>query len=51
MEAENSLRDDSQRSQRPRSQFGQIVTGDILHHLAATLGQRSIGQRECDADD
>ena len=51
VQAENRLGDDSQGAQRSRRQLGQVIAGDVFHHLAAALGERAIRQSQGDPDD
>ena len=51
MQPERHLRDHAQRAERSGHQLGQVVARDVLHHLAAALGNRAIGQHHRHADD
>src|SRR3954465_10160195 len=51
MEAEGRGGDDPGRAERAAGDLGQIEAGDVLHHLAAALGDGAVGADDRDADD
>ncbi len=50
MQPKNRLRDDTQSPKRSCSQLGQVISGDVLHDLAAALRESAVGQSQRDAD-
>src|SRR3954468_21730838 len=51
MEAEGRRGDEPERAERAAGDLGQIEAGDVLHHLAAALGDGAVGADDRDADD
>ena len=51
MQAKHGPGDDAEGAERARHQLGQVIAGDVLHHLAAAGGDGAIRQNDGDADD
>ena len=49
-EPEDGFGDDPEGAVRAREQLGQVVTGDVLYHLAAGPGDHPIGPHDGDTD-